>query len=131
MRYHYRIFSNKRQTTSKMAYTENIFANELTEPTEEKLSEFIHDLFMKKAYLKWRKNLKANEESVWHSLIASLAKNDAPLEKIKSFGENIYPKLVFNYVKAPDFKDSQMLMIQFTVSGTMWHSLIWHCPERN
>ena len=78
-----------------------------------------------------RKSLKSFEEGKWHSLVVSLDKNNAPLEQIKAFGKGIFSKLVFNYVKAPDYKMSKMLMIQFTVSGGLWHSVIWHCPERN
>jgi hypothetical protein len=99
--------------------------------TEELLTSFTHDLFLNNEYLNWRKNIKSNTEGEWHSLILSLCKNEAPLEKVKSFGEGIYSKLVFNYVKAPDYRKSKMLMIQFTISESMWCSLVWHCPERN
>jgi hypothetical protein len=99
--------------------------------TEEQLTSFTHDLFLNNEYLNWRKNLKSNTEGKWHSLISNLHKNEAPLEEIKSFGEGIYSKLVFNYVKAPDYRKSKLLMIQFTVSESMWYSLVWHCPERN
>jgi hypothetical protein len=102
-----------------------------TEEFEEALSTFIHDLFLKNEYLIWRKNIKSFNPGKWHSLIVELDKYGAPLEKIKGFGEATFSKLVFSYIESPDYKDSQMLMIQFTVSGSMWHSLIWHCPERN
>jgi hypothetical protein len=101
------------------------------EETEEELSAFIHDLFLNKEYMDWRKDLKSSREGIWHSLVVSLDKHNAPLQEILRFGKNIESNLVFNYVKAPDYKQSQMLMVQFTVSGGMWHSLIWHCPERN
>ena len=99
--------------------------------TEEELNNFIHDLFINNEYIEWRSKLKKNTENQWHSLLASLGKSGMPLNKIHSFGENIYSKLVFSYTKAPDYKKSQMLMVQFTVSESMWHSIIWHCPERN
>jgi len=101
------------------------------EEAEEELSTFIHDLFLNNEYLEWRKDLKSASEGKWHSLVVSLDKHGAPLEEIAKFGEGIVSKLVFNYVKAPDYRESRMLMIQFTVSGGMWHSLMWHCPERN
>ncbi len=100
-----------------------------TENFEEQLTEFVHDLFIDNDYLKWRKNLKGYSASSWHSLIVKLDELDIPLTKLKSFGEATFSKLVFSYIKAPDYETSQMLMVQFTVSGGMWHSLIWHCPE--
>lgn len=101
------------------------------EKLEKELSTFIHDLFLNPEYIDWRKDLKSSMEGEWHSLVVSLDSHGAPLKEISKFGETIVSKLVFNYVKAPDYKMSQMLMVQFTVSGGMWHSLIWHCPERN
>ena len=101
------------------------------EETEEELSTFIHDLFLNKEYLEWRRSLKSFEEGKWHSLIVSLKNQGVPLAEILKFGENIFSKLVFNYIKAPDYRQSQMLIVLFTVSGGMWRSLIWHCPERN
>lgn len=99
--------------------------------TEEELSTFVHELFLSNNYIEWRKNLKSSQEGKWHSLVVSLDSHGAPLEEIRKFSESIVSRLVFNYVKAPDYKESKILMIQFTVSGDMWHSLIWHCPERN
>ncbi|PCJ11406.1 MAG: hypothetical protein COB04_19170 [Gammaproteobacteria bacterium] len=64
-------------------------------------------------------------------MIASLHRALAPLDEIKGFGEQVYSKLVFSYMPAPDYKASGMLMILFTVSEGLWHSVIWHCPERN
>jgi len=101
------------------------------EQTEEELTACIHDIFLDKESLEWRRNLKTSTEGVWHSLVANLNKHNAPVDNIISFGENISSKLVFNYVTAPDYKISKMLMIQFTVSGSVWHSIIWHCPEYN
>ena len=102
-----------------------------TETTKEELTTFIHDLFLNKEYLEWRKGLKSATANEWHSLIANLHRMGAPLERIRGFGENIYSKLVFSYTKAPDYKKSKLLMVQFTVSESIWHSIIWHCPERN
>ena len=101
------------------------------EEFELELNTFTHDLFLENGYLEWRKNLKNNEPCKWHSLIASLDKYGAPLEKIKNFGEQNYSKLVFSYIEAPDYQSSKMLMVQFTISESMWNSLVWHCPERN
>ncbi len=101
------------------------------EATEEKLTSFIHGLFLNDKYLCWRRDLKSAEVGKWHSLIVSLDRHDVLLDEIKKLGESIYSKLVFNYVKAPDYNESQMLMVQFTVAGGIWNSLIWHCPERN
>jgi hypothetical protein len=104
---------------------------ELVEESAEQLTNYIHDLFLDNEYLEWRKGLKEYESGTWHSLIVKLDRSGAPIDRLKKFGENIYSKLVFNYVKAPDYNVSKMLMVQFTVSGGMWHSLVWHCPERN
>ena len=95
------------------------------------LSVYIHEIFSKAEYKDWRCNLKSFQEGKWHSLIASLNKHTLPLDRLYEFGNSVYSKLVFNYVKAPDYKESQMLMIQFTVSGTLWSCTIWHCPEHN
>ena len=101
------------------------------EQTEEELTTCIQDLFLDNEYLEWRSNLKTSTEGNWHSLVANLNMRNVPVEKFLCFGKDISSKLVFNYVKAPDYKSSKMLMIQFTVSGSMWHTIIWHCPERN
>ncbi len=98
---------------------------------EEELTTFIHDLFLEREYLLWRKHLKEFSPGKWHSLIVKLDKYGSSLERIKSFGVTTYSKLVYSYIEAPDYKESKMLMIQFTVSGSMWNSLVWHCPERN
>ena len=98
---------------------------------EEELTSYTHDLFLNSEYMAWRKEIRSAPEGKWHSLVASLAKLNSPIDQALSFGEDIYSKLVFNYTEAPDYKISQMLMVQFTVSGSMWHSIVWHCPERN
>ncbi len=101
------------------------------EKTEEELTTFIHDLFLENKFLEWRKGLNKHEAAKWHSLIVGLDNCGAPIDRLQHFGQSIYSKLVFNYVNAPDYSESRMLMIQFTVAGSMWHCLIWHCPERN
>jgi len=98
---------------------------------EAELTTFIHDLFLNNEYKIWRKGLKEYEAGKWHSLIAKLHKAGAPVKRLESFGEAAFSGLVFSYIKAPDYRKSQMLMIQFTVAGSIWSSLIWHCPERN
>lgn len=103
----------------------------LVEEIEKELTTYIHDLFLNSEYLEWRKGLKNYEAGKWHSLIVKLDNFGAPIQRLQYFGESIYSKLVFNYVQAPDYKESKMLMVQFTVAGSLWHSLIWHCPERN
>lgn len=104
---------------------------ESKEEFEEELTGFIHDLFLDTEYLEWRKGLKQYESNKWHSLIVKLDEIGSPIDRLKSFGVETYSKLVFSYIQAPDYRESQMLMVQFTVSGSMWHSLVWHCPERN
>lgn len=104
---------------------------DLSEKTEEDLTNYIHDLFLDKDFIQWRMALKEYELGAWHSLLVKLDRSGASITRLKQFGEDTYSKLVFNYVKAPDYKTSQMLMIQFTVAGSMWHSVVWHCPERN
>lgn len=100
-------------------------------PTEEELRSYVHDLFLNQEYIEWRKALKAFSSGEWHSLIAGLVQYDVPIAALLAFDEEIFSKLVFSYIKAPDYDKSQMLMIQFTVSGSMWTCLVWHCPERN
>ncbi|KWS55839.1 MULTISPECIES: hypothetical protein [Pseudomonas syringae group] len=99
--------------------------------TEEELTSCIHDLFLNKEYVEWRRALRAFSTGEWHLLTASLAKKHVPTEAFLEFGQEIYPNLVFSYIEAPDHAESQMLMVQFTVPGSMWQCLVWHCPERN
>lgn len=99
--------------------------------TEQALTTCIHELFLDNAFLDWRKALKAFSSDNWHSLLTSLADYHAPTDGFLAFGEGVFSKLVFNYTSAPDFEASGMLMVQFTVSGSMWHTVVWHCPERN
>ncbi|MCL1036450.1 hypothetical protein L2750_04700 [Shewanella submarina] len=101
------------------------------EEFEKELTTYIHDLFLDTEFLEWRKGLEQYSEGQWHSLIVKLSNADAPIDRLRDFGEQTYSKLVFNYVKAPDYKESKMLMVQFTVSGSLWHSLVWHCPNHN
>jgi hypothetical protein len=98
---------------------------------EEELTEFIHDIFLNAEYINWQKNLNNYSADIWHSLIDKLDELGVPLTKLKSFGECTFSKLVFSYTKAPDYASTQMLMVQFTVSGSIWHSMVWHCPERS
>ena len=104
---------------------------ERNEEFEEDLTGFIRDLFLDTEYLVWRKGLNRYETNKWHSLIVKLDEAGSPIDRLKSFGVQTYSKLVFSYIQAPDYRESQMLMVQFTVSGSMWHSLVWHCPDRN
>ncbi len=104
---------------------------DLNENIEEELTNYVHDLFLNNEYVEWRKGLKEYESGSWHSLIVKLDSLGAPIDRLKEFGEETYSKLVFNYVKAPDYKESKMLMVQFTVASSIWHSVVWHCPERN
>jgi hypothetical protein len=99
--------------------------------TEEELTNCINDLFLNREYLGWRRELKSFSEGSWHLLIEGLVSCNASSDKFLAFGPRIYSKLVFSYTEAPDYAKSQMLMVQFTVSGSMWHCLVWHCPERN
>ncbi|BCD87045.1 hypothetical protein PSm6_34520 [Pseudomonas solani] len=98
---------------------------------EEALTAFTHDLFLNTEYVEWRKSLKSFSSGEWHLVAAALERFGAPVGRVFSFGESIGSTLFFNYTKAPDHNESQMLMVQFTVAGSMWHSVIWHCPERN
>lgn len=102
-----------------------------TREFEEELKTYIHDLFLNLEYKAWRMNLENYEAGKWHSLIAKLHKIGAPVERLEEFGESIFSKLVFNYVKAPDYRKSKMLMVQFTVSESMFHSVVWHRPGIN
>ena len=102
-----------------------------TTEIEEELSNYVHDLFLNREYISWRKDIKSASEGKWHALIPSLLTYNAPIDQVLSFGEEISSKLVFNYTTAPDYKTSQMLMVQFTISGSMWHCIVWYCPERN
>ena len=90
-----------------------------TENFEEELTEFIHDLFLNTEYLNWRRNLNNYSANDWHSLIVKLDELGLPLTRPKSFSEATFSKLVFSYIKAPDYKSSQLLMVHFTVSGGM------------
>lgn len=56
---------------------------------------------------------------------------NATVDSFLAFGSSIYSKLVFSYTEAPDYPESRLLMVQFTLSGGMWPCLVWHCPERN
>ena len=94
------------------------------------LTEFTHDLFLKKEYIEWRSGLLKLADGKWRSLIASLAKSGASVDTLAAFGEHNYSKFVFNCVKAPDFRNSRQVMVLFTISGGLWHSLIWHAPEK-
>lgn len=102
-----------------------------TEKPEEELNSFIHDLFLNTEYIYWRRRLKEYSPSRWHSLAVELSKLDIPIESLLRLGKSVYSKLVYNWIEAPDYRESEMLMIQFTVSGSMWHTLVWHCHERN
>lgn len=104
---------------------------EEVEGLKEELTAYIHDLFLDNKFLEWRKGLKQYSEGEWHSLIVKLSNANAPIDRLRNFGQQTYSKLVFNYVKAPDYQESKLLMVQFTVSGSLWHSLVWHCPESN
>ncbi len=95
------------------------------------LQTFIHDLFLRKEYIKWRNNLHNISENKWHSLIASLAKYACSTEALANFGKKTYSGLVFSYIKAPDFKRSEMLMVQFTISESLYHQLVWHRLEHS
>lgn len=99
--------------------------------TEEELTNCINDLFLNREYLGWTRELKTFSGDKWHLLIECLASCNARSDEFLAFGPRIYSKLVFSYTEAPDYAESQMLMVQFTVSGSMWHCLVWHCPERN
>ena len=46
--------------------------------TEEELTSCIHDLFLNKEYVEWRKALRAFSTGEWHLLTASLAKKHVP-----------------------------------------------------
>lgn len=98
---------------------------------EEELTSFTHDLFLDNSFIDWRIGLIDITDGKWRSLIKNLSLHSAPIKDLKKFDENIYSKLVFNCVKAPDFISSKEVMIVFTISGSFWHSLIWHCPENN
>lgn len=97
----------------------------------EELTDYVTDLFLYREYLNWRKDLKSFPPGIWHSVATSLASRNAPTERLLDFGECIYSGLVFSYIEAPDYAESKMLMVQFTVAKAMWHRIIWHCPERS
>ncbi|EPM50392.1 hypothetical protein [Pseudomonas syringae] len=99
--------------------------------TEEELNRCIHDLFLYNEYAEWRKSLSALSVGKWHSLMKSLATSNAPSIALLAFGDEICSNLMFSHIKAPDYAQSQMHMVQFTVSGSMWQCVVWHCPERN
>jgi hypothetical protein len=102
-----------------------------TDKLEDELTSFTHGIFLENEYINWRLNLARLTDGKWHSLISNLSEHGAPINSLKDFGEAIYSKLVFNCVKAPDFRTSRQVMVSFTISGGLWHSVIWHCPENN
>lgn len=108
-----------------------ILPDETIEQNEEDLTSYINDLFLDREYLGWRRELKAFSAGSWHSLVTCLASCNAPTDVFLAFGECVYSKLVFSYIEAPDYAESQLLMVQFTVAGSMWHCVVWHCPERS
>ncbi|MBV4507302.1 hypothetical protein HU751_020955 [Pseudomonas sp. BW13M1] len=98
---------------------------------DEQLTYCTQDLFLSTEYIEWRKALRSFSAGEWHLLTASLAIKNSPTGVFLEFGETIYSSLVFSYIEAPDYTESQMLMVQFTMPGSMWHCLVWHCPEHN
>ncbi len=90
----------------------------------DELTEFVRDLFTESKYEEWRNVLYEQRRDRWYSLIVGLDRHDAPLDRIRSFGEQVYSKTVFQCIEAPDFKSSNELVIVFKVSGWIWSSVV-------
>ncbi|MFK8078128.1 MAG: hypothetical protein AB8B84_16220 [Granulosicoccus sp.] len=101
------------------------------EQTEEELTAFTHELFLSNRYSNWRKQLATLDLGVWYPLYDNLKDNDMPLDEIRMFGDKLIGQLVFDLARAPDFSESNQLLIRFMVSGSMWDSLVWHDPTAN
>lgn len=100
------------------------------EETEEELSDCVNGLFLDLEYLAWSRNLKAFSPATWHPLLASLEDCGAPTDVFQAFGRHIAEHLMFHCIESPDYAESRLLMVHFTVSGSMWQHVVWHCPER-
>jgi hypothetical protein len=98
--------------------------------SNDEISATIHDLFMNTSCVDWVASISHLQEGKWYSVVAELSRNDAPVHLVTKLGENVYSKLVYTYLKAPDYKTSGMLMVQFTVSGGIWSSVVWHKQGR-
>ena len=96
---------------------------------EEKLTNFIHNVFLESEYRNWRNNLFNFELDRWYSLIVELDKSQVALNRIKEFDKGVYSKLVFRCIRSPNWKNTGEIMIIFNVSGMIWSSLVFQSPK--
>ncbi|MCP4975399.1 MAG: hypothetical protein GY931_04495 [Maribacter sp.] len=95
------------------------------------LTEFVHELFLKKEFGEWRDSILRYENGRWYSLIVELDKHSAPLNLINHLGEDIYSKFVFQCIKSPDYKVSNEIKVLFTVTGWIWTSVVGYSKVRD
>ena len=97
-----------------------------------KLTELSHNLFTLPEYKLWRDELSKRKRDHWFSLIVELDRLQIPIEKLKDFGEDVYSKLVFRCIEAPTFKNTNQLMVLFSLADASWHSLVYQteCVEK-
>lgn len=103
-------------------------SSESTSEIKEQLTYFVRELFMRREYYPWVKQLANRRTDRWYSLIVTLDETGADLSEIKNFGEEIYRNFVFDVTRSPTFEHSGEYMIGFTVAGRLWHTMIWHTP---
>lgn len=96
---------------------------------EDKLTHFIHDVFLNLEYKSWRNKLFNFEVDRWYSLIVELDKSQVDLNHIKEFDEGIYSKLVYRCIRSPNWKNTGEIMIVFNVSGMIWSSIVFQTPN--
>jgi len=97
---------------------------------EDKLTRFVHDIFLDLEYKSWRNKLFNFELDRWYSLIVELDKSQVALSRVKEFNESIYSKLVFRCIRSPNWKNTGEIMIIFNVSGMIWSSLVFQTPKK-
>lgn len=94
------------------------------------LTEFVHDLFIMNIYKGWREKLNNQRINRWYSLIVELDKANTPIVELKKFGTDVYSKLTYRCIPSQDYKKTGELLILFTISGSLWHSLIYFSENK-
>ena len=94
--------------------------------TKALLTEFTHDLFLKRAYRDWVEGLSSYRRDHWYSVIVELDRVGAPVDELQELGSDVVRGYVFRCFGSPTFRSSGELMVFFAHAYCMWTSTVWH-----
>jgi hypothetical protein len=104
----------------------------MNEPTrrkiEESCTEIARNICTHPKHGKWLEAAFNQTDSLWHGVVAEVARQGCPVDEIKELPEEVIRVFVYTCIKAPYFNKTGEVLILFTLAGWIWSTSIRCTP---